>query len=75
VTLPLLPDGWLDLPPEQRRQWDQLQLQHAHYEWRRSVMLQHRAVASSVRLARLVRFAVTPTLLVLVVAALTIIAR
>ena len=73
----MLPNGWFNLPPEQRRQWDQLQLQHAHYEWRQAARLQHRgrAAASSVALASLFRVLVTPVLLVLFIAALSIAVR
>jgi hypothetical protein len=67
VTLPLLPDGWSRLPGEQRRQWEQLQRQHAQYEWRRSAMLQRRAhaTASPARLAGRFGTVMMPVLLVL----------
>ena len=75
VTLPMFPNGWFDLPPEQRRQWDQLQLQDAHYEWIKAVRLENRRRARSRGLDRLFPMAVTLLLLGIFIADLSIIMR
>ena len=72
MTLPILPEGWFDLPPEQRRQWEQLQRQHANHEWRKATRLEHRSGARRRGLHRSFLVMVTPLLLVIVIAALTI---